>query len=80
MGESLDSVLEKCLEVCEARSPHDAVAVALHACLLADGFVCIATGDEVGALHLEYLQLSYFFSPEFRRRRGNALSDIFQGD
>ncbi|CAI8008582.1 Proteasome inhibitor PI31 subunit [Geodia barretti] len=46
MDESLDSVLEKCLEVCEARSPHDAVAVALHACLLADGFVCIATGDE----------------------------------
>ena len=54
MGESLDSVLEKCLEVCGARSPHDAVAVALHACLLADGFLCIATGDEVGAFYLEY--------------------------
>ena len=53
MDESLDSILEKCLAVCEARSPHDAIAVALHACLLADGFVCIATGDEVGALHLE---------------------------
>lgn len=54
MDENLDTVLEKCLAVCDARSPHDAIAVALHACLLADGFVCIATGDEVGALHLEY--------------------------
>lgn len=54
MEETLDSVLERCLDVCEARSPHDAVAVALHACLLADGFVCIACGDEVGALQLEY--------------------------
>ena len=59
MDESLDSVLEKCLAVCEARSPHDAIAVALHACLLADGFVCIATGDEVSALHLEYCPVVY---------------------
>ena len=54
MDENLDTVLEKCLAVCDARSPHDAIAVALHACLLADGFACIATGDEVSALHLEY--------------------------
>ena len=57
MDESLDSILEKCLAVCEPHSPHDAVAVALHACLLADGFVCIATGDEVGVLHLKWMQL-----------------------
>ena len=56
MGESLDSVLEKCLEVCRARSPYDAVAVSLHACLLAEGFVCIAIGDEVNsAFQLECL-------------------------
>lgn len=47
MEESLDSVLEKCLATCGARSPHDALAVALHACLLAEGYVCVATGDEV---------------------------------
>lgn len=42
------------MEVCGARSPYDAVAVTLHACLLAEGFVCIATGDEVNiALQLE---------------------------
>ena len=67
MDESLDSVLEKCLTVCEARSPHDAVAVALHACLLADGFVCIATGDEVGVLHLECLSHSLSVVTEFWR-------------
>ena len=56
MDESLDAVLEKCLAVCGGRSPHDAVVVALHACLLSEGFVCIATGDEVGdGLQLEYL-------------------------
>ena len=53
MDEPLDSVLEKSLAVCGARSPHDALAVALHACLLAEGFVCVATGDEVGAFYLE---------------------------
>ena len=55
MDESLDSVLEKCLSSCGALSPHDALTVALHACLLAEGYVCVAAGDEVGALYLRVL-------------------------
>lgn len=47
MDEPLDLVLERCLAVCGASSPHDAIAVALHSCLLAEGYVCIATGDKV---------------------------------
>ena len=66
MDENLDTVLEKCLAVCDARSPHDAIAVALHACLLADGFACIATGDEVSALHLESKRILIYMYSKFR--------------
>lgn len=33
-----------------AVSPQDAVLVALHSNLLSAGFLCVATGDEVGLL------------------------------
>ena len=50
MSESLDSILEKALSDSSVRSAQDALVVALHACLLSGGFVCVALGDEVIAL------------------------------
>lgn len=50
MSESLDSILGKALSDSSVRSAQDALVVALHACLLSGGFVCVALGDEVIAL------------------------------
>ena len=47
MSESLDSILGKALSDSSVRSAQDALVVALHACLLSGGFVCVALGDEV---------------------------------
>jgi len=47
MSDSLDSILETALGDSGVRSAQDALVVALHACLLSGGFVCVAVGDEV---------------------------------
>ena len=47
MSDSLDSLLETALGDSGVRSAQDALVVALHACLLSGGFVCVAVGDEV---------------------------------
>ena len=44
---SVDSMLEKALEGSNAEGKSDAVVVALHASLLAEGFQLIAVEDEV---------------------------------
>ena len=44
---SLDSVFETALEGANANSRADAIVVALHACLIADGFNLVSVGDEV---------------------------------
>ena len=44
---SVDSMLEKALEGSNAEGKSDAIVVALHASLLAEGFQLIAVGDEV---------------------------------
>lgn len=45
---SLDTVLKEALAGSGARSDQDAIVVVLHSCLLSEGFVCVAVGDEVG--------------------------------
>ncbi len=45
---SLDTVLNEALGSSGARSGQDAIVMVLHSCLLAEGFVCVAVGDEVG--------------------------------
>ena len=44
---SVDSMLEKALEGSNAEGRSDAIVVALHASLLAEGFQLTAVGDEV---------------------------------
>ncbi len=45
---SLDTVLKEALASSGAGSGQDAIVIALHSCLLAEGFACVAVGDEVG--------------------------------
>ena len=44
---SLDSILENALAGSGAKSASEALILALHADLLAEGFVCVALGDDV---------------------------------
>lgn len=44
---SLDSILENALAGSRAKSASEALILALHADLLAEGFVCVALGDDV---------------------------------
>ena len=55
MAKSLDSLLEKALAESEIRSACDVITVALHAKLLAEGFECVALGDEVSTLDGGYV-------------------------
>ena len=44
---SLDSILENVLAGSGAKSASEALILALHSDLLAEGFVCVALGDDV---------------------------------